>query len=203
MNKEELLKLLEAGTITQEEFDAKLDELENKDKDNKQELDLNNVMNSPEFQRLIQSEIDKVRTKYTNEKKDLEKRLNDERTKTMSKEEILQEKINEVERMKAEINRRELDFETIKLLEEKKIPSSFSKFISGDDLDSRKANLENLHTLVEEITAQKSEEKFKSQGRDFETGDTNQTKSWADMSLEERLNLAEANPAEAERLLGE
>ena len=70
MNLKELLKQLEEGKITQEEFNAKAKELAENDNGN-QSIEL-----SEEIKKQIQSEVDKVRTAYSNEIKKKDEEIN-------------------------------------------------------------------------------------------------------------------------------
>jgi len=205
MTKEELKALLDAGTITQAEYDTKLAELENKG-DNKggDQIDLETILQNAEFQKLIQSEVDKVRTKYSTEKKDLEKELNDLRTKNMSKEDILKQKEETLKEYEARVKKQELDFETYKLLSEKKVDNKFFNFVKGDTVEERKESLEQLIAILDEQAAAKAEEKFKSQGRDFQQNNQQQgDKKWDEMTIDERIKFAEENPEQAKQFLSQ
>ena len=208
MNKEQLKALLDAGNITQEEYDTKIKELgdEGDDKggdEKKDEFNLDELLKDPAFQKVIQSEVDKVRTKYSSEKKDLEKELNELRTKNMSKEEILEEKERSLKEFEAKVKRQELDFETYKLLSEKKVDNKFFDFVKGDTVEERKESLDKLIGILDEQSSQKAEQKFKSQGREFkESGESGDDKKWEEMTIDERIAFAETNPNEAKQYLG-
>jgi hypothetical protein len=201
MNLEELKAMLERGEITQEEFDQKVAELDDKGSKEK-DFDIQSILQSEDFQKLIQSEVDKVRTKYSQEKKDLEKKLTEARQKNMTKDELIAERERALQESEIRQQKRELDFETINLLNEKKLPPTLLNFVSGDDLDTRKSNLENLIGIMDEFTSLKAEEKFKSQSRDLGKGNPGQGKSFNEMTVDEKIAYLEANPQEADKLLG-
>lgn len=208
MTLEELKALLEAGRITQEEYDQKIKELEDDpeaDKggegdEDKEDFDIKAFLESEDFKKLLQSEVDKVRTKYSQEKKDLEKELKSLRQSNMTKEEILEQRENDIKEYELKVNKRELDFETLKKLEEKKLSSNLLGHITGDDMEAREKQIEQLETTINELASLRSEEKFKSQGRDYKEGD-HKEKNWEDMTIDERIEFAEKNPEEAEKYL--
>lgn len=206
MNLEQLNAALASGEITQAEYDAKVANLNNeggdKGGDNKGEFDLSKFMENEDFKKLIQSEVDKVRTKYSTDKKNMEKELNDLRTKNMTKEEILLEKENSLKEFEAQIKKQDLDFQTYKLLSEKKVDNKFFDYVKGDTVEERKESLDRLILLLDEQAALKAEAKFKSQGRDHnDSNDDNKDKKWEDMSIDEKIKFANDNPEASKQFL--
>jgi len=156
------------------EFDQKKKEIEG---GSEKDFNIEDFLNSEDFKKIIQSEVDKVRTKHTQEKKDLETQLDELRKTNMSKEDILKEKEKSLQDYEYQLKKQKLEFETVKILEEKKLPSTMSKFVSGDDIESIKESVDSLHNYINEVSSQKSEEKFKEQGREYEKGNNEEVKT--------------------------
>jgi hypothetical protein len=205
MNKEQLLAALAAGTITQEEFNAKLAELEKGGNDT---LDFTKLAENPEFQKYLnlekQREADRVRSEYVKKLTDKDTEINSYKAKTMTADELYNEKLQELEAAKQELHNEKLNLETLKLLDEHKIDAKFSSFVTGNDIETRKASLEAFKALLEEQVAIKTSEKFKGQGREYETGDDKTVvKKWNEMSIDEKIALNDKEPEKAERLMKE
>lgn len=185
MNVEQLKAKLEAGEITQEQYDQQVAELNN----NKgiDEADSNKGLSLEEVQKMIQSEVDKVRTKYVNEKKELEKKYDDLRQKDMSKEDLLKEKETSLRDYELRLKKKELDFETVRHLEEQGLPTKLLPFLNGDDIEARKEQLASLTGLIDEFVTKKTEEKFKSQGREHQQSQGESTPDLSKMSVYDRV----------------
>lgn len=207
MTVEELKALLEKGEISQSEYDQKVAELQaqgsdpnDKKDDKKQDIDLEQILKSDALQKMIQSEVDKVRTKYVSEKKDLEKQLEELRQKDLSKEDLLKLKETNLRDFESKLKRKELDFDTVRLLEEKQLPTSILSFLPGDSIEERTEHLTKLTSIIDDFTTQKAESRFKSQGRDFEQGNKQSgSTDFQKMNPDEQISFLNSLSTDEER----
>ncbi|MGF9893312.1 DUF4355 domain-containing protein [Priestia megaterium] len=207
MTVEELKALLDEGKLSQEEYDQKVAELQGQGSDpndtkdtKKQDIDLEQILKSDALQKMIQSEVDKVRTKYVTEKKDLEKQLDELRQKDLSKEDLLKLKENNLRDFETKLKRKELDFDTVKLLEEKQLPTAILSYIPGDSIEERTEHLTKLTSIIDDFTTAKAESRFKSQSRDFQQGNQqNGSTDFKKMNPDEQIAFLNALSTDEER----
>lgn len=193
---DELKQLLAEGKITQAEYDQKVAELQaqgSTEGSKTPEFDINAILESDALKKLIQSETDKVRQKYAAEKKDLEKKVDEYRQANMSKEEILAEKERNLAEFADKVKRQELDFQTVKLLEEKKLPSNLLGHVHGGSLEERTQNLSALVDIMDAYAQTKLTEKFGTQNHSFVEGKGSKT-DVSKMSISEQIKYYTENP---------
>lgn len=180
-------------------------ELETKGSETKSEqtFDINSILESPDFKKVIQAEVDRVRTKYSQEKKELEKQLQESRQKSMSKEELLAEKERTLAEFEAKVKKQSLDFETVKVLEEKKVSTKLLDFLKGDTIEERTQQLETLLSLIDAEASEKTKETFNSQGRDVKKTKDDQPviKKYSEYSVDELIQIATDNPSLYEQIV--
>lgn len=193
---DELKQLLAEGKITQAEYDQKVAELQaqgSTEGSKTPEFDINAILESDALKKLIQSETDKVRQKYAAEKKDLEKKVDEYRQANMSKEEILAEKERNLAEFADKVKRQELDFQTVKLLEEKKLPTNLLGHVHGGSLEERTNNLSALVDIMDAYAQTKLTEKFGTQNHSFVEGKGSKT-DVSKMSISEQIKYYTENP---------
>lgn len=100
----------------------------------------------------IQSETDKVRGKYVKELKDLQAQLDGLKNAKLTDEEKAEKDKAEKEKLladkEAQLLKRELDFETMTLLADKKLDKDFLQFLTATTLEDRKTQLDLLEKHI-------------------------------------------------------
>lgn len=135
-------------------------------------------------QKLIQSAEDKVRTKYSNELKDVKDELNKYKPKEKSPDEIsLEERIKALEMREAEIASKEKVTKLASELNTKGVPADLAKFLNADTNVEEVATLLNAHFL---------NGNFKPQNHGGSDGITKE--QFRKMSYMEKAELFEKNP---------
>jgi len=90
-----------------------------------------------ELEKFIQSETDKVRTKYSQEKKALEEELLKYKPKEKSKEELeLEARIKELQEKENALAQKERELKLQETLQANNLPKELAKYIAGDDLEA-------------------------------------------------------------------
>lgn len=101
---------------------------------------LKEKLSSEEFTELekhIQSENDKIRTKYTQEKKALEDELLKYKPKDKTEQELEYEsKLKELEDKQAELTKKEREYKLQETLQLNNLPKDLAKYLSGDDVET-------------------------------------------------------------------
>lgn len=114
--------------------------------------ELKNLIAEEEVQKKIQAEADRVRGKYSKEMKELQAKLEALENAKMSDEERLVKEKAEKESLLAEreaqLLKKELDFETMSLLNAKKLDKSFLTFLTGNTIEDRIEQLGALETHI-------------------------------------------------------
>lgn len=119
-----------------------------------------------DVEKIIQSESDKVRTKYNKQIKALEEELQTLRPITPSKEEIaLKERIEALNKKEKALNKKELEFRVMENLENKGLNKQLVKYLNIQGAD------EDLETYLEEFA-----EVIKKQTNNFIPKDHNSKK---------------------------
>lgn len=130
-----------------------------------------------EVQKLIQSETDKVRTKYVNELKALESEKEALLKEKMSEKEKadfeLQKKAKEIEERENLLNKQTLSLKKLNLLKDNTSLLDLEEFISGDNEDQLKENMQKLKTKFEVAVQKEVEKRFKENGRDVTQNNNN------------------------------
>lgn len=160
-----------------------------------------NAIAEEEIQKKIQSEADKVRGKYSKEMKELKAQLEALQTAKMTDEERLAKEKEEKEKLLAEreaqLLKKELDFETMSILNTKKLDKSFLNFLTGQTLEDR---IEQLSVLETHINSKIQEAVKAKLGQDpTPSGGNNDTlkvskEDFKKMSYAEKSNLFLTNP---------
>jgi thymidylate synthase ThyX len=154
----------------------------------KQTMELNELNLTEEqlsnVQKLIQSAEDRVRTKYSNELKEVREELNQYKPKEKSPDEIsLEERIKALEAREAEIASKEKASQLASELTSKGVPAELAKYLGAD------ANVEEVATL---LNAHFLEGNFKPQNHGGSDGITRE--QFKRMSYMERTKLFQENP---------
>ncbi len=141
----------------------------------------------------IQSETDKIRTKYCKEIKELKEKIEElSPTKTEAELEI-ERRLAELERSQAEVNSQKQFLEMQNALKAKGIDENIATFLK-DDVD-----LEEFSTIFNNILS----EKVKSKGyvpTNHPTGDNITVEQFKSMSYDERVELYTKNPTLYQKL---
>lgn len=156
-------------------------------------LDLTMPKNQEELAKLIQSETDKVRTKYSTEMKKLQEQLTQLQLQSMDsaqKAELeLKTKMDELAKKEAELNKKMLDLETKELVSSKGLKPELAVLLTADTIEGRKAQLE---VLVKTLNLEVKEEIIKKIGNEPGSSNVkNDTKGydWNKMSYAEKVEL--------------
>ena len=146
-----------------------------------------------EVDKMLQSEGDKIRTKYSKEVKELKAQLETlapkEEVVEKSEAEILAEqKLKELEQKELEIQAKEQHLNLVNLLNSKGLPSQLADIISikGDEVET------SINTLAEILNANKLNDSFKPEGRTSST-DVITKEQFSKMSYADRMNLFNSN----------
>lgn len=147
-----------------------------------------------EVSKKIQSETDKIRTKYCKEIKELKEKIEElSPTKTEAELEI-ESRLAELERSQAEVNSQKQFLEMQNALKTKGIDESIAMFLKED------VDLEEFSTIFNNILS----EKVKSKGyvpTNHPTGDDLTVEQFKSMSYDERAELYTKNPTLYQKLV--
>ena len=156
-------------------------------------LDLKMPENQEELAKLIQSETDKVRTKYSTEMKKLQEQLTQLQLQSMTDQQKaefeLKQKTEELAKKEAELNKKMLDLETKELISSKGLKPELAVLLTADTIEGRKAQLE---VLVKTMNLEVKEEIIKKIGNEPGSSNVkNDTKGydWNKMSYAEKVEL--------------
>jgi len=156
-------------------------------------LDLTMPKNQEELAKLIQSETDKVRTKYSTEMKKLQDQLTQLQLQSMTDQQKaefeLKQKTEELAKKEAELNKKMLDLETKELVSSKGLKPELAVLLTADTIEGRKAQLE---VLVKTMNLEVKEEIIKKIGNEPGSSNVkNDTKGydWNKMSYAEKVEL--------------
>lgn len=200
----ELKKLLDAGSITQEEHDAAA------------KADLGNggggSLTAEQVQAMIaeavkkaeQSAGDKVRTEYAAKLKaeqDEKERLLKEKMSDADKAKFEKEKFeNELKIREDALSAREVAMHTIDKLAEAKLPLSFKDFLVGQTKEDAEKNIVSFQTAWQAEIKAAVEAKFKEGGSTPPAKGGASNKKWSEMTLTEQGKLLSENPGVAKTL---
>jgi hypothetical protein len=207
----ELKKLLDAGTITQEEHDAAAKEAEGGKKDDEPlTADAVQKLIAEAVAKAAQSAEDKTRREYSEKlKKEQEE-----------KERLLKEKMTEEEKTKFELEKlrkenednaaklvkEQVAFHTVKTLATKQLPAEFEAFLVGASVEETDARIVAFETAWQAAIKKAVDEKFKQGGGDpgqRKNGGGGGQKKWNEMTLTEQGNLAKEDVELARKLAKE
>jgi hypothetical protein len=143
------------------------------DKEEKQESQ-GDALTKEYIEKLIQSEVDRVRGKYAKELKAKEKELENFRTASMTAQEKAE---YEVQQLKEDLEKREQDLlqKEMKgiatdLLSESNLDLKFVDFVTGSDVEDTKARTTKFKDTFNKALEKAVEERFKAAGRDVHLG---------------------------------
>lgn len=212
MNKEQLDALLAEGKITQEEYDAKLKEIEGggagDDKKKAQEEFLNSDAFKKILDKQIQSATDRVRTEYSKEKKELQQELEALKAAQMTEEERKEAELKQEREAlaaeRAELARLKVENHATKILADKKLPLETLEFVAAEDESKTTDRIDKFTELVDKLVQAKVEEEFAKHG--YTPGGGSSNKSVVNpfaketFSLTEQGKLLRENPELAKKL---
>jgi Domain of unknown function (DUF4355)/Short C-terminal domain len=157
----ELKKLLDAGTITQEDHDGAINPGGNPG-------GTGGGMTEEQIKKLIQSETDKVRTEYNKKLKaeqDEKERLLKEKMSDEEKAKFEKDKLEkDLAEREAALNAREVALHTIDKLTEAKLPLSFKDFLVGQSKEDADKNIAAFQTAWQAAIKAEVDAKFKDHG---------------------------------------
>lgn len=204
MTIEKLKELLEAGKLTQEEYDAMAKVI------GEPEPKKDDPLDSEALRKLIQQEVDRATNKLGNENKDLRQKLKEK----MTAEEVAKLEKEEREKELAERERALKDKESrlyaIQAIKEAGLDDGSANalalidFVIADDEESMKTKVGAFKTLVDQFVKAKVDETFKKNGGtpakgDDLNGQKNPYKAET-YNLTEQMVLEQTNPELAKRL---
>lgn len=220
MNKEKLDALLANGSITQEEYNQMSAMLgSNEGTQNQEGQEESQPKEKIDFtkddiKKLIQSEVDKVRTKYSNEKANLQKELDKLKREKLTEDEIKQLEINEKEKTLAERERALLEKEkrlfaikaikTAGLDDGSDISLELVDFVMADNEEAIATKVKTFGDLVKKFVNAEVDKRFKANGRTPNSGSTssgnNNPFSKEHFNLTQQMQLFKDNPELAKQL---
>lgn len=220
MNKEKLDALLANGSISQEEYDqmsAMLggnDNVQNQEGQEEKQAQEKIDFTKEALKKLIQSEVDKVRTKYSNEKANLQKELDKLKKEKLTEEEIKQLEITEKEKTLAERERALLEKEnrlyaikaikTAGLDDGSDISLELIDFVMADSEEEIATKVKAFGNLVKKFVTAEVDKRFKANGRTPSGGSTssgnNNPFSKEHFNLTQQMQLFRDNPELANQL---
>ena len=203
----EAKKLLDAGTITQEVYDAAIKEDGGDPPGGSGGSGGSfSAEQMAEIQKMIQAASDQVRSTYSFEKKKLEDEL-----EKIKKEKMTEEQKAEYERQKLErdlkdreaaLTKREVELHTIDKLTEAKLPLAFKPFLAAGSKEDTEKNIEAFAAAWQTELKAAVDETFKKHGGD--PGQRKQggggSKGWKEMTLTEQGQLYREDKAKAIQL---
>ena len=201
----ELKKLLDAGTITQEEHDAagKADPGQAGGALTTEQVQ---AMIADAVKKAEQSAGDRVRTQYSQQQKDLQDELEKLKTEKMTAEQQAEYKRQKLEKdlkdREDALNVREVALHTIDKLTEAKLPLAFKAFLVGQTKEDADTNIAAFQTAWQTALKEAVDAKFKDGGDDpakRKQGGAGQ-KKWSEMTLTEQGKLLVENPGLAKTL---
>lgn len=215
MDIEKLKKLIEDGVITQAEFDAlvqKIDDNNNKDLSNDDSN--NNGLSADDLDKIIQSKVDKIVAKFGKEKADMKKELDALRKKNLSDEERIQverqekeQELAEKERLLKDRENRLFAVDAIKkagLDDGSETSMLILDFVVSDTEETTNEKVKNFKALVDKLVENATNKRFKDNGRELSGGSSKQMsdnpwkkESW---NITKQMNLELENPKLAEAL---
>lgn len=159
-------------------------------------LDLSTPENQAELQKLIQSETDKVRTKYSTEMKGLQDQVTQLQLSSMSAQQKAEfetkQKTDALAQKESELNKKLLSIDTKALLTEKGLGAELEALLTADTIEGRKAQLE---VLAKAMNLKVKDEVVKKIGQDDpeQSNVPNDSKAkgydWNKMTYSEKVEL--------------
>lgn len=132
------------------------------------------VLTKDYIEKMIQSEVDKVRTKYVKEIKQKDKELENYRTATMTAQEKaeyeMQELQKQLEERETTLLHKEMRGTATDLLAASELDLGFADYVIGSDVESTKQRAEAFSKLFSKALEKKIEQRFKEAGRDISFG---------------------------------
>jgi hypothetical protein len=157
-----------------------------------------------DVQKLIQSEVDKVRTTYSQQLKGKDKELDDLKKQNMSAEERANLALEEAEKKEKEIQIRENKLFAVEELQKAQMPMSFLQFVTAESDEATTDKITALKSTFDSAVAEAVEEKFKGAGRKFQKGSGGvgeiTVEQFNKMSYKERVDLMNNDPDTYQKL---
>lgn len=151
--------------------------------------------------KMIQSATDKVRTEYSTKLRDVEKEKENLVKEKMSEDEQRQFDLDQLtktlEDKEREIANRELTIKTVDLLKDKDLPLDFRDFVIGNDEETTVKRVEKFGQLWTKALEEAVGQRFKDNGRNFESGKTKATTKEEILAIKDntkRIRAIQANP---------
>lgn len=148
------------------------------DNDNTQDK-TEDVFTKEELEKIVQSETDKVRTKYSKELKALKEEL--ERLKIAQMTEKEKQEYEEKKRQEAleakekELRQKELNLKSYEVITEQKLDARLRPFILAEDEEKIEENAKKLKSIIDSIVNEALQEKIKGLGREPHKSDNDTT----------------------------
>lgn len=155
------------------------------------------ALTADDVQKLIQSEVDKVRTEYSKKNSTLQKQLDEEKKSKMTEQEKLDLAKQELDQQKRELQQEKNKLFAIQSLSGAEMPASFLDFVVADTDENTTAKIQALKTEFDKAVAAEVDKQFKSTGRTFKKssdGSSVTKEQFAQMGYAERAKLAADDP---------
>lgn len=201
----EVKKLLDAGTITQEEHDQAI---QTAGGDGGHGQGNEGGLTMEQVQKMIQSENDKIRNEYSQKLKDAQAELDKLKTDKMSEEEKAKyerEKLeNELKQRETALLEREVKLHTVDKLRELELPLEFRDILAGADVEKTDERIKSFADQWQKALQAAVDKKFKDAGDDpgKGNGDGGTKNPWSKehFNLTEQARIMRENPELAKQL---
>lgn len=209
--KEQLDEMLAKGEISQEEYNAKLKEIEDGNGDKKKDPQ-EEFINSEAFKKIlekqIQSATDRVRTEYSQKLKEQQQELEALKAAQMTEEERKEAELKKEREAlaaeRAELARLKVENHATKILADKKLPLETLEFVAAEDEAKTTDRIDKFTELVDKLVQAKVDEEFEKHGYTPGGGSSNKTVvnpfAKETFSLTEQGKLLRENPELAKKL---
>lgn len=137
-------------------------------------FDINQVLENPEFQKLMQSREDKIRTDYSKKLKEKEEALEKLETASLTESEKQQRELEKAQKTLAEkekaIQEKENKLFAIEALSSAELPASFLPFVTADSDEITTEKITTLKAEFDKAVAEKAEEQVRGTARKYTKG---------------------------------
>jgi|GEM_PF-463937 len=215
--KAELKKLMDAGSVTQEQHDEALKGVDDA-AGGGGGSGAGGTMTAEEVQRMIaeavskaeQSAADRVRTEYSKKNKELQDQLEELKKQKMSAEEKAeyerQQKERELREKETELLRREVALHTVDKLRELELPLEFRDILAGADIEDTNKRIGVFQQMWQGALKKAVDERFKQTGHEpgkGKEGAPGVKNPWAkdQLNYTEQGRILRENPELAKQLM--
>ncbi|HHV25999.1 MAG TPA: DUF4355 domain-containing protein [Tissierellia bacterium] len=169
-----------------DEGNEDVEDTQEETKDN--ELDINSILENPEFIKYMESHADKrVSSALAKKDKEYQAKLEAEKKKAnMTAEELQQEKERELQEREQKLQQYELKLAKIDYFKEKDYDISLLDFVQGSDEEEIKENADKLIEVINKVVEKQVQERLKQNSYTPPKGDDDKSK----FNMEDLKNMS-------------